>query len=328
MTGLLSTNSALPDVRTHPRSAAAVDPAALESSALMHALAMLSELMVIANAETREVELAETLQPPPTATSSEWGMLLAQSITAVLRRALPALRIASMWLLSNADYLARYDSTAATFKPASASEGGAPSTDFSAPPPEVCMAIRGFWNTYVRCVNSLSRAFPADIMSPVASASGELMLEEDIDMLGFMPLRRRMKEASIGKAAKEVSGALASAAAASSTLHPNEEQVLRIGDLLSDAKLLAQSEVGMPRLVPPPAAYADTMHFPIRSVLPGHCAERRLRNSEQAPQPGLAIVESEGLAHPRRAGHLAAQRRRRIRRRVGGRLGRWRGLRR
>ena len=242
-------------------SAAAVDPAALESSALMHALAMLSELMVIANAETREVELAEALQTPPTAPPSEWGMLLAQSITAVLRRALPALRIASMWLLSNADYLARYDSTAATFKPATASEGGVSSADPAAPPPEVCMAIRGFWNTYMRCVNSLSRTFPADLLSPVASASGELMLEEDIDMLGFMPLRRRMKEASIGKAAKEVSGALASAAAASSTLHPNEEQVLRIGDLLSDAKLLAQSEVGTPDPAIPPVADADTSHI-------------------------------------------------------------------
>lgn len=231
-------------------------------------------------------------------------MLLAQSITAVLRRALPALRIASMWLLSNADYLARYDSTAATFKPAFTSEGGIASADPSAPPPEVCMAIRGFWNTYVRCVNSLSRAFPADIMSPVASASGELMLEEDIDMLGFMPLRRRMKEASIGKAAKEVSGALASAAAASSTLHPNEEQVLRVGDLLSDAKLLAQSEVGMPRSAISRLARAETFSVPanpsparslcrMASSSFGASASTRPRNrGTRRPRPSLLRGQS------------------------------------
>lgn len=205
-----------------------IDPASLESSALLHTLALIAELMSIAITESRGVELHEALQRPATAPQSERSMLLAQSITAVLRRALPALRIASMWLLSNADYLAKFDTTSANFKT------GDPSVA-----PEVCSAIRGFWTSYASFANSLASAFPLQML-PVTA--GDFMLEEDIDMLGFAPLRRRMKDASVGSAAKNVSAALAAAANSSANLHPNEEQVLRLGDLLSDASLLAQSE--------------------------------------------------------------------------------------
>ena len=195
----------------------------------MHALAITSELMGLAVRETQEVQLHEALQAPATAPKAEQPLLLAQSITAVLRRALPALRIASMWLLSNTDYLARYDSTAGSF-----------AAGDSSVPPEVCAAVRGFWTSYANFTNALARAFPARLLP---MSKGHVLLEEDIDMLGFAPLKRRMKEASIGKAAQEVSGVTANAAATSSAMHPNEEQILRICDLLGDAGLLAQSEV-------------------------------------------------------------------------------------
>lgn len=222
---VLSTTDDLPSA-----SPAAVRPATLESSALMHALAIASELMSLAVRETQDVQLHEALQDPPTASQAERPLLLAQSISAVLRRALPALRITSMWLLSNTDYLARYDSTLGVFS----------ASDEIAAPPEVCAAVRSFWASYASFANALVRVFPARLL-PVSQ--GDVLLEEDIDMLGFAPLKRRMKEASIGKAAQEVSGALASAAASSSAMHPNEEQVLRVADLLADAGLLANSEV-------------------------------------------------------------------------------------
>ena len=220
----------LPTVTDNPKSGKeiVVHSASLESSALMHALAIIAELMRIAVQETRGVQLHETLQHPPTAPASERTMLLAQSITAVLRRALPALRIASMWLLSNADCLSKFDATSATFK-----------AEDSSVPPELCSAIRGFWTSYATFANALGHTFPLQYLPVTAS---DLMLEEDIDMLGFAPLRRRIKDASVSKAAKGVSPALAAAPIQSSTLHPNEEQVLRLGDLLGDANLLATSE--------------------------------------------------------------------------------------
>lgn len=197
------------------------DSASLESSAFMHALALITELLEIAILETRDVVLHEALQHPPTAPESSRPMLLAQSITAVLRRALPALRIASMWLLSNVDYLSKYDTTSAHFH-----------QDDPTVPPELCNAMKSFWNSYANFANSIGNAFPLELL-PITA--GDLMLEEDVDMLGYAPLRRRMKEAKAQSNTTQT--------ALGSDLHPNEEQVLRIGDLLGDANLLAQSEV-------------------------------------------------------------------------------------
>lgn len=237
----------------------------------MHALAISSELMSLAVRETQDLQLHEALQEPPTASKSEQPLLLAQSITAILRRALPALRIASMWLLSNTDYLARYDSTSATFSPSDSSV-----------PPEVCAAVRGFWTSYSNFANALARAFPARLLP---GAQGDVMLEEDIDMLGFAPLKRRLKEASVGRAAQEVFGALASAAASSSAMHPNEEHILRIGDLLGDAGLLAQSEAsGFPN---------RRLNSLLSSLgLPGRFRRWLLCHQEEETQPCFPAMES------------------------------------
>lgn len=239
----------------------------------MHALAVSSELMSLAARETQDVQLHEALQHPPTASKAERPLLLAQSISAVLRRALPALRISSMWLLSNNDYLARFDSTSASFGTSDASL-----------PPEVCAAVRGFWMSYANFANALARAFPAHLLPDSRS---HVLLEEDIDMLGFAPLKRRMKEAPIGKAAQEVSGALADAAATSSTMHPNEEQVLRIADLLADAGLLAHSEVRYGYIRP-------EMRLTVghRPGLPCCFGDGCLHYPQEAPQSGVATLES------------------------------------
>lgn len=195
----------------------------------MHSLAIITELMNVGTGELRATNRQQVLQQVAQASKAEQSMLLAQSVSAVLRRTLPALRIASMWLLSNGAYLSRYDSTTAQYKP-----------DDPNIPQEVCIAVRGFWNTYSTFVNALQFAFPASVLP---STSGDTMLEEDVDMLGFAPLRRRMTETSAGKTGQGLSGNLATSAAAGSALHPNEEQVLRLADLLADANLLALSEV-------------------------------------------------------------------------------------
>jgi hypothetical protein len=197
----------------------------------MHSLAIITELLNVGTGELRSINRYQVQQQIAQASKSEQSMIVAQSISAVLRRTLPALRIASMWLLSNGAYLSRYDTTTAQFK-----------VDDSSVPQEVCIAVRGFWNTYIAFMNSLQTAFPG---SSLPVTSGETLLEEDIDMLGFAPLRRRMTETAGGKTGQAFSGTLALSAAAGSNLHPNEEQVLRLGDLLADASLLAQSDVSM-----------------------------------------------------------------------------------
>lgn len=247
----------------------------------MHSLAIITELMNVGTGEVRSANGRQILQQVSQASKSEQSMILAQSVSAVLRRTLPALRIASMWLLSNGAYLSRYDSTTAQYKP-----------DDPNIPQEVCIALRGFWSTYTTFINALQTAFPASVLP---STSGDTMLEEDVDMLGFAPLRRRMTETSAGKTGQGLSGALATSAAAGSALHPNEEQVLRIADLLADANLLALSEVSSEegrRIVdafpclslPPP-------------VLPCSGRAGSLRDPQEAAQPGLAALESEQAAN-------------------------------
>jgi hypothetical protein len=81
-----------------------------------------------------------------------------------------------------------------------------------------------FWSSYASFATTLIQTFPLDGLPSLAAP-----LEEDIDMKGFAPLKRSMFESGAGAGTGEV--------------HPNEEQLMRIGDLLVDAKFLAQLEV-------------------------------------------------------------------------------------
>ena len=209
---------------------AQIDHTAFESSALMHALAMAAELLDITIVEVRNVDPQAILRNTKGLTASEKPMALAQAITAVLRRILPALRIVSMWLLASAEYLSKYDVTSAAYREADAGV-----------PAEVCTAVKSFWLAYASFATALQRAFPT---SNLPTPPTGLLLEEDVDMLGFAPLRRRVRGATSNSLSMDnTTQTLSAAKTITSDLHPNEEQILRIGDLLSDAQLLSQSEV-------------------------------------------------------------------------------------
>ena len=75
-----------------------------------------------------------------------------------------------------------------------------------------------FWAVYYRFVESIARAFPLAQL-PMCGA-----LEEDRDMRGYLPVSRGL-----------VSGA-------STTGHPNVEQLMRVADLEVDATLILQSQ--------------------------------------------------------------------------------------
>lgn len=131
-------------------------------------------------------------------------LALAARITAVVRRILPSLRIMSRWLKSHLEYVSR------------AAHGSNP---------ELRATIETFWTAYKRLMLSLARLFP---LVQLPSLDGPL--EEDVDMRGFLPLRRGNAEESLEPQRADV--------------HPNEEQLMRIADLLVDVKLLMQTEAG------------------------------------------------------------------------------------
>ncbi|KAH7910538.1 hypothetical protein BJ138DRAFT_1173098 [Hygrophoropsis aurantiaca] len=189
----------------------------IESQISSHLMAMYRALL-----EIGAIELAEA--PPEDAAEND----LAQRITAIFRRTLPALRIANKWLSANFKYVMH----------ASASVGGNRSnkgtTDIKS------ASIEGmplFWIQYARFFSALRRAFPTD---KVPSLTGPL--EEDVDMRGFLPLRNLMvgdstpnRESNGRKGNPQGNGVR-------EKVHPNEEQLMRISDLLKDAQALVAFE--------------------------------------------------------------------------------------
>lgn len=84
---------------------------------------------------------------------------LANRISPVVRRTLPALRIGSKWLLRN--------------------------VEFTYPTSNADLVPLALWTAHVRLANVLSSAFP---VSQLPSLPPDAALEEDVDMTGFLPL--------------------------------------------------------------------------------------------------------------------------------------------
>ncbi|KAL7422823.1 hypothetical protein Q5752_002119 [Cryptotrichosporon argae] len=150
---------------------------------------------------------------------------LAQHIPAALRRILPALRLASRWIKANLGYLHR------------AAHG---------PDADLVWATAAFWATYKRAMLGLARLFPLGQMPGLDEP-----LEEDVDMRGFLPVKR-----SITNSVEATQGDDEDRAG-HREVHPNEEQLMRIADLLVDVKLLMQTDAGSEvlKINAPPAAY-------------------------------------------------------------------------
>lgn len=223
-----------------------------ESRIATHLLDLHNVLLKIASRELAEV-------PPEDAAQGD----LAQRITAVFRRTIPALRMAGKWIRANTRYL----SQAAGVTPEAVRsrgrgrEGGrAAGKDKSASPVTV-PGLAAFWMEYIRYVNVLTTTFPFDRL-PVMNAP----LEEDVEMVGFLPLRKYM----IGDGKPVVSPGLIKPDLhgqppledATLGLHPNEEQLMRICDMIVDAKAVAEDEVSY-----------------FECVMSGHLTERTTRQN-------------------------------------------------
>lgn len=157
---------------------------------------------------------------------------LAQRITAIFRRTLPALRIASKWLRANLGYVMgdlEFQAYQEKERLRSVLVEKKNPAKLSA---HSVHTIR-FWKGYALFISALSQSFPASKLPSLGA-----LLEEDIDVRGFLPLKRFATDASNGNSADTFG-----TGETIESPHPNEEQLMRISDLLADARALVDAEV-------------------------------------------------------------------------------------
>lgn len=169
---------------------------------------VLSTVGTLLDVAAREVESVNT---ESAVADDDESLELHSHITAVLRRILPSLRIASKWLKLHLDYVSRFTGSSA-----------------------VGSGIAAFWSRYHRFIAAISHIFPLLKLPELAHP-----LEEDRDMRGFIPLSRGLS--GRGDATGDIAAGLAEA----DEVHPNEEQLMRLADLQVDATLILQAQVSV-----------------------------------------------------------------------------------
>lgn len=179
----------------------------VENLSLVFLMSVFTSLVVVA-AEEAEEALALVNADDSAVVDEDEEVPLAQRITAVLRRLLPSLRIMSRWLKSHIEYVGR-------LSPAS---------------PEVARAVSNFWSSYKRLMFALAQVFPLAHLPEL-----DHPLEEDRDMRGFLPLRGHRAAPSSDEEQPP----------SNAEVHPNEEQLMRLADLLVDTRLLMQTDGGV-----------------------------------------------------------------------------------
>ncbi len=205
-------------------------------------------------------------------------------ISAVVRRLLPSLRIFSKWLKSNQDVLT------APLDAGNPSLLSANST--------TQQTVDRFWDAYLEFLARLETLFPLEKL-PMLSEP----LEEDFDMRGFAPLKRGMMEKRAGGAAVSSEGSGfedgQGAVDGRNGVHPNDEQLMRISDLLVDGKMLVQTDViGLwPYLAP--------------LLTDACCSARAVSGTGQTPsQPRFSTAASTPAPRSSRAGPFSSHPRR------------------
>ncbi|KAH7882894.1 hypothetical protein F5I97DRAFT_1900415 [Phlebopus sp. FC_14] len=194
------------------------DPALIESLILAHVIAVHSVLL--------DVGATELAVPPEDAAEDD----LAQRITAPFRRTLPALRIASKWLVANVRYVLHAVQAADDQRQDSAEKRG-----------QLVRQMCLFWSKFAEFYSALSRLFPVDRLPTLMAP-----LDEDIDLKGFLPLRNLLVNGGTSTSINTEVGAHEKSHGTPlqgcENVHPNEEQLMRISDLLKDARGLAERE--------------------------------------------------------------------------------------
>ncbi|BGP55765.1 hypothetical protein JCM8202v2_003372 [Rhodotorula sphaerocarpa] len=263
----------------------------LEPLVLLHVLSLLKILLARSTLETIELLGANEAQRVD---ANADAVPAAQNISAVLRRALPAVRILTRWLVSQLDYVSRVEarveaSERKRHRVSNGEEAQQPSLDSSASressdPTRLGLdqfrtAFAAVWLAYADFANVLQAAFPQSEL-PLHALDEGVWLEEDVELLGFVPLRRGMKgpDGEVGSV-----GSAREIRRVGRDVHPNDEQLMRVVDVLRGITELAQSittglriENGTFLSVPLDAATNRG-----EGVAPAHMAEERLDDDEE-----------------------------------------------
>ncbi len=230
-------------------------PASKAEAAIERAHGMSIELQILSHALTLFQIFAEVGRgecDDAVAAAREQGAQrdrdqIAATVSAVLRRVMPALRIETKWLKSHLDYIHRGTERAANLDAGLASSLGSMSMDEAELERQrirrsanemVIDNVSSFWRSYADFINTIRFAFPYESLPNIPDGqlgAPSLCLEEDIDMRGFTPIKKgtiSAPQTGMGEACVPGQGTGA---------HPNEEQLMRISDLLVDAKVIAES---------------------------------------------------------------------------------------
>ncbi|KAJ7485823.1 hypothetical protein FB451DRAFT_1083325, partial [Mycena latifolia] len=217
---------------------------ALQAAQLAHLLALHTALLGAGVRELVEVD---------TARAQAQGGALAERISAELRRALPALRVGSKWVLGNWGWV-----LAAGNNKAREAMGWNAGEEEEEEEAELRAQLERFWGTYAEFLRRLVRTFPlAQLPALSEGAEGgekggsvefELELEEDLDMRGWLPLRGFMGGDNVAAKGDEVADTDADTdkrdrrTVGGEEVHPNVEQLMRIADLLRDGRRIVGLE--------------------------------------------------------------------------------------
>ncbi|KAH9847020.1 hypothetical protein C2E23DRAFT_890348 [Lenzites betulinus] len=272
----------------HRKSIPAAASAAIESSIATHLLTMHRVLL-----EVGVIQISEA--PPEDAAEHD----LAQRITAEFRRTLPALRIASKWLRANLRYLAQAwqqlmsDGTGndGSSKPKNRRRDS--DRRSSAPPATANVpGLPDFWQAYAQFATALWRIFPQQKLPKMGTT-----LEEDVEMAGFLPLKKFVPAEVVSVAAlnkdeaADVSGGANSKLLPPEQVHPNEEQLMRIADILADAVALGRDDIC-------PLNVSDGS-FTVEGTYGAPATDRRLSLQRQRPPSVQVPVQPNHEPHRR-----------------------------
>ncbi|CAO1612784.1 unnamed protein product [Parajaminaea phylloscopi] len=231
----------------------------VEVQLLSHVVGIAQALLSVFHRETQQVLQADALSAASSRSKQQQVTEgLASKLTMVTRRILPALRVLTKWMKAHLDYIDRSEGAsiaraaegykATEAEPTNGEQGGA-KEDSSAARLSADLALvqslESLWTSYVECINTMRYGFPFDALPRLSTmgATGKtyLSLEEDVDLRGFIPTRKGMLTQDDADALNPA-GESTGSGDAKSKIHPNEEQLMRIADLLIDAKIIAESE--------------------------------------------------------------------------------------
>lgn len=271
-TSVASKASSLAPSASAPAAAASTSTSTTtESHLLLHLLSLYTILLRASSSETNELSTSNSATSP-----------LSQNISAVLRRALPALRVLTHWLRAQLEYLlrveARLEASEERRRRRARKSGGTAEEEEAQRSlgtessgrggsgeekekekervgvKELREAMDDMWAAMADYGNLMLVAFPPshpDLPSPDAlvgggGEGGGVWLEEDVELLGFVPLRK----SGGGKGGAE-EGRPREIRRVGRDVHPNEEQLMRVSEGQKDVRRLAESSVRLLLSLPP-----------------------------------------------------------------------------